>query len=115
MVNIKKGDIIIADLEPVKGHEQGGIRPCLIIQNDLGNKFSPTTIISAITSKRFLKKYPTNIEISKNESKLEKDSTVMLNQIRTIDKSRIIKVVSSLDKETMKGVDLALKRSLELN
>ena len=113
-MEIKRGEIVLAGLEPVKGSEQGGVRPVLIIQNDGGNKFSPTTIIAPITSKEFSKEFPTNVAISKQESRLNNDSTVLLNQIRTIDKSRVIKKISSLDLFTMNKVDLAIKISLGL-
>lgn len=113
-MEIKKGDIVLAGLEPVKGSEQGGIRPVLVIQNDDGNKFSPTTIIAPITSKKFTKEFPTNVTILREESKLNDDSTVLLNQIRTIDKSRIIKKISSLDFHSLSKVDLAIKISLGL-
>ena len=114
MVDLKRGDIILVKLEPVKGSEQGGVRPSVIIQNDLGNKYSPTIIIAPITSKEFTKEYPTNVFISKQDSKLNKNSTILLNQIKTIDKSRIIKKLHSLDAEIMKKVDLAIKISLDL-
>ncbi len=114
-MEIKRGEIVLAGLEPVKGSEQGGIRPVLIIQNDEGNKFSPTTIIVPITSTKFTKEFPTNVTISKQESKLNNDSTVLMNQIRTIDKSRIIKKISSLDNFIMNKVDRALKISLALD
>jgi len=112
--DIKRGDIVLAGLEPVKGSEQGGVRPVLVIQNDEGNRFSPTTIIAPITSKEFSKEFPTNVAISKQESRLNNDSTILLNQIRTIDKSRVIKKISSLDFYTMNKVDLAIKISLGL-
>ena len=112
--DIKRGDIVLAGLEPVKGSEQGGVRPVLVIQNDEGNKFSPTTIIAPITSKEFSKEFPTNVAISKQESRLNNDSTVLLNQIRAIDKSRVIKKISSLDFYTMNKVDFAIKISLGL-
>ena len=111
---IKRGDIFLANLEPIKGSEQGGMRPVLIIQNDISNKYSPVTIIAAITSKVFEKEFPTNVFLTKQESKLDKDSTIMLNQIRTIDKSRIIKRLSSLSYIIMRKVDLAIKISLSL-
>lgn len=113
-MEIKRGDIVLAGLEPVKGSEQGGVRPVLVIQNDEGNKFSPTTIIAPITSKEFSKEFPTNVAMSKQESRLNNDSTVLLNQVRTIDKSRVIKKISSLDFYTMKKVDFAIKISLGL-
>jgi len=115
MVEVKRGDIVIANLEPVRGSEQGGIRPCLILQNNFGNKTSPTTIISAITSRKFSKQFPTNVELLKEDSGLEKDSTIMLNQIRTIDKSRIGKRISSLNREIMDKVDMAIGVSLDLD
>ena len=112
--DIERGDIFLANLEPVTGSEQGGIRPVLIIQNNLSNKYSPVTIIAAITSKIFIKEYSTNIFVSKKDSKLDKDSTILLNQIRTIDKARLIKKISSLDSFIMKKVDMALRISLDL-
>lgn len=114
MVDVKKGDIFIANLEPVKGSEQGGIRPVLIIQNDISNKHSPVTIVASLTSKKFIKEFPTNVFLSKEDSKLEKESTVLLNQIRTIDKTRLIRKINSLDIQLMKEVDLAIKISLGL-
>jgi len=113
-MNVTRGDIFLANLEPVKGREQGGIRPVLIIQNDLSNKYSPVTIIAAITSKKFEKDFPTNIFIKKEDSRLDKNSTILLNQMRTIDKSRLIKRISSLDRIIMSQVDLAIKISLGL-
>lgn len=113
-MKIKRGDIIIADFEPVVGSEQGGIRPALIIQNDIHNKYSPVTIVASITSKKFTKNFPTNVFISKKDSRLQKDSTIMLNQIRTIDKSRIKKRVFKLNPYLMFQVDLAIKISLGL-
>lgn len=112
---IKRGEIFLINLESIRGSEQGGIRPCLIIQNNQGNLYSPLTIIAPITSKTFTKEYPTNVFISKENSKLEKDSTILLNQIRTIDKQRIIKKVGSLDFFTIKKVDIALKISLAID
>ena len=112
---IKKGDIFFANLNPILGSEQGGIRPVLIIQNDISNKYSPVTIITAITSRMFDKEFPTDIFISKKDSGLEKDSNILLNQIRTIDKRRIIRKIGSLDIFLMSKVDMALKISLSLN
>jgi mRNA interferase MazF len=112
---IKRGEIFLANLEPKKGSEQGGIRPVLIIQNDISNKHSPVTIIAAITSKIFDKEYSTNIFISKEDSGLDKDSTIMLNQIRALDNSRLIKKIGLLDNFTMNKVDMALKVSLSLD
>ena len=115
MVNkIKRGEIFLVNLEPIKGSEQGMIRPCLIIQNDTSNEYSPTTIIAPITSKLYSKEFPTNVQISRNDSGLDRDSTVLLNQIRTIDKSRIIKKLGLLLSSIMEEVDLAIKVSLGL-
>ncbi|MBS3086849.1 type II toxin-antitoxin system PemK/MazF family toxin [Candidatus Pacearchaeota archaeon] len=113
MGRIRKGDLVIADLEPVIGSEQGGIRPALVIQNDIINIHSPTTIIAPITSKIYTKEYPTNVVFS--SSKLKKESTILLNQIRTIDKSRIKKKMSTLPSEIMNKVDMAIKVSLALS
>ncbi|MFH1308245.1 MAG: type II toxin-antitoxin system PemK/MazF family toxin [archaeon] len=114
MVEIKRGDIVLVNLEPVKGSEQGGVRPCLIIQNDKGNKYSPLAIIAPLTSKEFTKEFATNVFVSKEDSKLDKDSTILLNQIKTIDKRRIVKKISFLDSEIMKKIDMAIKISLGL-
>jgi mRNA interferase MazF len=113
-MQLKRGDIFLANLEPIKGSEQGGIRPVLIIQNNISNKYSPVTIIAAITSKIFDKEFSTNVFISKEDSKLDKDSTILLNQVRTIDKSRLIKRISTLSAEIMMEVDLSIKVSLGL-
>ena|SRR3989344_2241751 len=113
-MEIKRGDIVLVNFEPVRGSEQGGIRPSLVIQNDIFNKYSPTTIVAPITSKLFKKEYPTNVTLKKEDSRLNQDSTVLLNQIKTIDKSRIIRKISLLDFYSMKKVDLALKISLDL-
>ena len=114
-MKIKRGDIFLANLEPVKGSEQGGTRPCLILQNDILNKYSPVTIVASMTSKVFIKEFPTNVLITKIDSKLKKDSTILLNQMRTIDKSRLIKKVGSLDNYLMSHVDMALRISLGLS
>lgn len=115
MGQIIRGEIVVANLEPVKGSEQGGTRPVLIIQNDIGNKYSTTTIIAPITSSIMKQEYPTNVIIKKEESKLNKDSTILLNQIKTIDKSRITKKISLLDNFSMKKVDRAIRVSLGLD
>ena len=109
-----RGEIVIANLEPVKGSEQGGVRPVLIVQNDILNKYSPTTIIAPITSKIYTKEYPTNVIINKEDSKLKLDSTILLNQIKTIDKRRITKKIGFIDNFTMNKVDFAIKISLGL-
>jgi len=114
MQKIKRGEIFLVNLEPVTGSEQGRIRPVLIIQNDISNEFSPTTIVAPITSRVYSKNYPTNVFLAKHDSKLDRDSTILLNQIRTIDKSRIIKKLSALDNQTMEKVDFAIKISLGL-
>ncbi|MBI2667368.1 type II toxin-antitoxin system PemK/MazF family toxin [Candidatus Woesearchaeota archaeon] len=113
-MNIKRGDIVLVNLDPVKGSEQGKIRPALIIQNNIGNEYSPITIIALITSKIFSKEFPTNVQIKTEDSGLEKESTILLNQIRAIDKSRIIKRLKELDSNIMKKVDIAIKISLDL-
>lgn len=115
MGRILRGDIIIVNFEPVKGSEQGGIRPALVIQNNFGNSNSPVIIVAAITSKKFNKNYPTNVVLSKKDSKLKIDSTVLLNQIRTIDKTRIQKRISTLDSHTMFQVETAIKVSLGID
>lgn len=113
-MEIKRGDIVLVDLDPVIGSEQGETRPALVIQNDVGNKYGPTTIVAPITTKVFSKEYPTNVEISAEESKLGKDSTILLNQIRTIDKKRMIKKYSNLSENIMRRVDRAIKVSLAI-
>ena len=115
MANIVKGDIIIANLEPVTGSEQGGIRPALIIQNNVLNAHAPTTIIAPITSRIYTKDYPTNVQFLSSSSGLKNESTILLNQARTIDKKRIIKRIGNIDFEIMKRVDRGIKISLELD
>ncbi|HHW00307.1 MAG TPA: type II toxin-antitoxin system PemK/MazF family toxin [Clostridiaceae bacterium] len=105
---IKRGDIFYADLSPVVGSEQGGIRPVLIVQNDVGNKYSPTVIAAAITSQINKAKLPTHIEISAQEYRLPKDSVILLEQIRTIDKRRLREKIDHLDDELMEKVNEAL-------
>ena len=111
---IKRGDIYYADLSPVIGSEQGGIRPVLIVQNDIGNKYSPTVIAAAITSQINKAKLPTHIEISAQEYGLSKDSVILLEQIRTIDKKRLREKIGHLDDETMDKVNEALGISFGL-
>ena len=105
---VKRGDIFYADLSPVIGSEQGGTRPVLVIQNDVGNKFSPTVIIAAITSQINKAKLPTHIEISANDFGLAKDSVILLEQIRTIDKKRLRENIGRLDEDLLLRVDEAL-------
>lgn len=114
MVTVKRGDIFYADLSPVVGSEQGGTRPVLIIQNDIGNQYSPTTIVAAITSQLDKAKLPTHVEISCESCGLTKDSVILTEQIRTIDKRRLQEKVSSLDEATMGKVNRALEISLGL-
>jgi len=113
-VVIKRGDIFYADLSPVIGSEQGGIRPVLIVQNDIGNKYSPTVIAAAITSQINKAKLPTHIEISAQEYGLLKDSVILLEQIRTIDKKRLREKIGHLDEELMTKVNEALGISFGL-
>lgn len=105
---VKRGDIFYADLSPVVGSEQGGIRPVLIVQNDIGNKYSPTVIASAITSQINKAKLPTHIEISAQDYGLAKDSVILLEQIRTIDRKRLREKIGHLDDELMEKVNEAL-------
>ena len=112
---IKRGDIFYADLRPVIGSEQGGIRPVLIIQNDVGNKHSPTVICAAITSKMNKAKLPTHIEISTRDYQIVKNSVILLEQLRTIDKKRLKDKVCHLDQEILEKVDKALLISLDLD
>lgn len=111
---IKRGDIFYADLSPVVGSEQGGVRPVLIVQNDVGNKYSPTVIAAAITSQINKAKLPTHIEISAQEYGLLKDSVILLEQIRTIDKKRLREKVGRLDDDLMVKVNEALSVSFGL-
>ena len=114
-MTIRRGDIFYADLSPVVGSEQGGVRPVLIIQNDMGNKYSPTVICAAITSRMNKAKLPTHIALAAAKYALPKDSVVLLEQIRTIDKQRLREKVCHLDDEILKKVDRALSISLELD
>ena len=111
---IKRGDIYYADLRPVVGSEQGGIRPVLIIQNDVGNRHSPTVICAAITSKMNTAKLPTHIVLSKSKCDIVKDSVILLEQLRTIDKKRLKDKVCHLDTEMLEKVNKALCISLDL-
>lgn len=111
---IRRGDIFYADLSPVVGSEQGGVRPVLVIQNDIGNKFSPTIIVSAITSQINKAKLPTHVEISAKEYGLQRDSVILLEQLRTIDKKRLKEKIGHLDDKLMEQVNEALYISLGL-
>ena len=112
---VKRGDIYYADLRPVVGSEQVGIRPVLIVQNDVGNRHSPTIICAAITSKMNKAKLPTHIELSAGRYDMVKDSVILLEQLRTIDKKRLKDMVCHLDDEIMKQVNKGLMISLELD
>ena len=112
---VKRGDMYYADLSPVVGSEQGGIRPVLIVQNDVGNKHSPTVIAAAITSQRDKAKLPTHIELNAMQYGLAKDSVILLEQIRTIDKRRLKERMGELDNTSMHKVDDALSISFGLN
>lgn len=114
MLVVQRGDIFYANLNPVIGSEQGGIRPVLILQNDIGNKYSPTTIVAAITSRIKKAKLPTHVELSSAQYNLEKDSVILLEQIRTIDKRRLKEKITRLDDETMLRINAALEISLGL-
>ncbi len=111
---VKRGDIYYADLSPVVGSEQGGIRPVLIVQNDVGNKYSPTVIAAAITSQINKAKMPTHIELGSGEYGLNKDSVVLLEQIRTIDKRRLRERIGRLDENLMNRVNNAISISFGL-
>ena len=112
---MKRGDIFYADLRPVIGSEQGGIRPVLIIQNNVGNRHSPTIICAAITSKMNKSKLPTHVEITTKHCNMVKDSVILMEQLRTIDKRRLKEKICHLDSEIMKKVNEALIISLDLN
>src|SRR3989344_1201183 len=109
IMEIKRGDILLVNFEPVKGSEQGKIRPAVVLQNNILNKFTPLTIVAPLTSKIYEKEYPTNVFVRKEDSMLKNDSTILLNQIRTIDKRRILQKIGFLDLFTMKKVDMAIK------
>ncbi len=112
---VKRGDVFYADLSPVVGSEQGGVRPVLVIQNDIGNKYSPTVIIAAVTSQINKAKLPTHIEISGDEYGLNKDSVILAEQVRTIDKKRLKERIGHLDENLMAKVNDALQVSFGLD
>ncbi len=112
---MKRGDVYYADLRPVIGSEQGGIRPVVIVQNDIGNLHSPTIIVAAVTSKLNKAKLPTHIELSAERYHMVRDSVILLEQLRTIDKSRLKEKICHLDGEIMGLIDKGLKISLELH
>ncbi len=111
-MNIKRGELYYADLSPVVGSEQGGVRPVLVVQNDVGNKYSPTVIAAAVTSKINKAKLPTHIELPSNSYGLAKDSVILLEQIRTLDKRRLKERIGELNELTMTRVDKAILISL---
>ena len=111
---VKRGDIYFADLSPVVGSEQGGMRPVLIVQNDTGNKHSPTVIAAAITSQTGKARLPTHIRLRGNSGGLNRDSVILLEQIRTLDKSRLRQCMGHLDEAAMSAVDNALAISMGL-
>ncbi len=111
-MTVKRGDIYYADLSPVIGSEQGGMRPVLIVQNDVGNKYSPTVIAAAITSRRFKTNLPTHIQVDAQNCGLSKDSIVLLEQVRTLDKKRLKERMGNLDETDMSRVNRALSVSL---
>lgn len=113
-MTVHRGEIYYADLSPVVGSEQGGLRPVLIVQNDVGNKYSPTVIAAAITSRQDKAKLPTHIEVGGGHCGLAKDSIVLLEQIRTLDKKRLKERMGELDKGSMNAVDSALSISFGL-
>lgn len=112
MEDIKRGELYYADLSPVVGSEQGGVRPVLIVQNDVGNKYSPTIIAAAITSQINKAKIPTHIELSADDYGLTKDSVVLLEQLRTLDKRRLLEKIGHIDEYKMNSVNNALLISL---
>ena len=109
---ILRGDIYYADLSPVVGSEQGGVRPIIVLQNDIGNKFSPTIICAAITSQLTKAKLPTHVELSSNDYGLPKDSVVLLEQIRTLDRKRLGEKISAVKGEKIKEINKAMLISL---
>ena len=111
---IKRGDIFYADLSPVIGSEQGGVRPVVIIQNDVGNKYSPTLIIAAITSQQNKTKLPTHVSVESKDVPLPKNSVILLEQIRTIDKKRLREKIGHFDNDVISEIDKALKISLNV-
>ncbi len=111
---VKRGDIFFADLSPVVGSEQGGVRPVLILQNDIGNRYSPTTVISAVTSQVFKTRLPIHVDVKSGESTLNRDSVILLEQIRTIDKRRLKERIAHLNPEIMSRVNQAIIISLGL-
>ncbi|MCI7238986.1 MAG: type II toxin-antitoxin system PemK/MazF family toxin [Anaerococcus sp.] len=113
-MKIKRGDLFYADLSPVVGSEQGGVRPVIIVQNNIGNKYSPTIIIAPITSQLNKAKLPTHVKLKGNEYGLPKNSVALLEQLRTIDKRRLRDKIGSFDEDIMDKIDNAIEISLDL-
>ncbi len=113
-MSIKRGDLFWVDLDPTRGSEQAGRRPVVVIQNDIGNEFAPTVIVAPMTTRNFSKEYPTNVPIPRAVSGLKEDSTVLLSQIRTLDKKRVEKKIGHLPGSYLERVDRAIKISLGL-
>ncbi|MBR5516798.1 MAG: type II toxin-antitoxin system PemK/MazF family toxin [Firmicutes bacterium] len=109
---VKKGDLFFADLSPVVGSEQGGVRPVLVVQNDVGNKYSPTIIVAAVTSQTGKAKLPTHVQLDATQGGLSKDSVVLLEQLRTIDKQRLKERIGALNENQIPDVEKALSVSL---
>ncbi len=114
-MSIKKGDLYFADLSPVTGSEQGGIRPVLVVQNDVGNKYSPTIIVAAVTSRRNKADLPTHVEIAADGNGLSKNSVILLEQLRTIDKTRLKERIGTIDRNRLPEVNEALSVSLGID
>lgn len=114
-MKVKRGDLFYADLNPVIGSEQGGVRPVLVVQNNVGNKYSPTTIIAAITSQGKKAKLPTHVPVTGNVYGLPKDSIILMEQLRTIDKKRLREKIGTLDESSMIKVEDAVRVSLEVD
>ena len=114
-MSIKKGDLYFADVSPVTGSEQGGIRPVLVVQNDVGNKYSPTIIVAAVTSRRNKADLPTHVEIAADGNGLSKNSVILLEQLRTIDKTRLKERIGTIDRNRLPEVNEALSVSLGID
>lgn len=114
-MTVKRGDIYYADLSPVVGSEQGGIRPVLVVQNDVGNKYSPTIIVAAVTSRRNKADLPTHVEIAADGNGLSKNSVILLEQLRTIDKTRLKERIGTIDRNRLPEVNEALSVSLGID
>jgi mRNA interferase MazF len=114
-LRVKKGDLYFADLSPVVGSEQGGVRPVLVVQNDVGNKYSPTIIVAAVTSQTGKAKLPTHVELAATQGGLSKNSVVLLEQLRTIDKRRLKEHIGTLSVNQLPDVDAALGVSLGIS